>query len=805
MTLFFETILKMSIGAGVLALLIICIRSFVGRKLAILMPLMCAVLIAKLIIPLSIPSPLSVQNIFAAQDPQTAIELLETNGSQTETYTNDSVVINETDTPNFLQNQPAAETTNISVLQNTQPAWQPSAMDIAALIWMIGVVVLTIFVAISNIRFGRMLRRNRPYTAPRFHTLLAECKRTYNINKHLSVIRVSGINTAAVYGIFRPKLLISPDTFNALSMEEKRHILMHELAHIKSRDTLTCLILTIVNIVHWFNPLVWIAFIMMRQDLEVICDAHVIKKIGNSEKHSYASTLISLLKTPSARPLPLVTALFIQKNSIKRRIRMISRYKKRPPLYTALALVLTIIVAVTGCTTAVENTELVTQADTAEVQPDGTTEPADENTTEIVPDAEGVIAKYVCDYSAFSDNAELSNNIKKAVNLLDGTVIAGDDHIDAPDDFDFMALFTPITTENGWETAPGIFWNVHSNGWKAAEGIISGDITYGMHVGGGIDLVMYALIQAAEIANFDQITCGGVNSSSADFAACSIGISNHQYETDVIIHADTTGSSIVIELCGAPFSEQTSEENTVQPELIVSFPLDYNIHKGASNFSNVEKAAALLDSTVIAPAQELSLNEILGPRTEASGWKAAPGIAAGAFVMQPGGGVSAVSNALYNAAIRAELNVVDYSHHSIPSAYVPCGLDATISTDGPDLKIANPYDIDVTIQCRFEDGIVTIDVYGPPLGYTVDFTSKRVGTEAMPETIYYYDTETAPDGTPIAPGQSLEYIKARQSPTYEVYKTKYDADGNEIETILFETCTYRGRQGVVYVNSPDPS
>ena len=763
MTLIFKTVLDMSIGAGLLALLIFLVRGIIGRRLAVIMPVLCALLIAKLLIPISVQSPLSIQNIWAVQTPQSSIELAETDTTPLpQDISNPAVNTVMTD---IQTNHQTAAITDASAGQPVQPAWQPSAMDIAALIWIAGMALLTACVAAGNIRFMHILRRNRSYSAPGFDAMLDECKRVYNIKKNIAVITVSGKSAAAVYGIWKPKLLISPDRFNGLSAEEKRHIILHELSHIKSRDTLTCLILTAVNIIHWFNPLVWAAFTWLRQDLEVICDTHVLDKIGAGQRYNYASTLVDLLKKPSAKPLPLVTALFIQKSNIKRRVKMISRYKKSTPLSAAVALVLTIIIAVTGCTTAAQDTS-ATQPDTADVQPDGQTEHANEDTAET--DSGDVLAEYTFDFNAYSDNAELSANIEEAVSLLDGTAIAPNEQVD------IMGFFSPITEENGWKTAPGIICN---------QDMVSGEATEGVQTGGGIDVTIY-----------------GGNDSVSYFA-----FTNHN-DTSVVIHADVSNNSIVVEICDAPSYGQTTEETAaIDPELIVTYTLNYNVHNIANAFYNAEKAAMLLDGTFIAPGQELSLNEVLGPRNVESGWRAAPGIVGGAYVNQIGGGVSAVSNALYNAAIRAELNVVAYTHHSLPSAYVPEGLDATISTGGPDLKIMNPYDIDVTINCRFEGGIVTVDVYGPPRDYTVGFASEPVSTGDTPETIYHYNTDATPDGQPVPEGQSVQYVIGWPGKTFNVFKTLYDLDGNEIETMLYETCTYRERQGVVYVNAPDPA
>jgi hypothetical protein len=71
--------------------------------------------------------------------------------------------------------------------------------------------------------------------------------------------------------------------------------------------------------------------------------------------------------------------------------------------------------------------------------------------------------------------------------------------------------------------------------------------------------------------------------------------------------------------------------------------------------------------------------------------------------------------------------------------------------------------------------------------------------------MYVYDTEIAPDGTKIAPGISYECSKSISGITYNVYKTRYDLDGNEIDTTLYEEANYRPIIGTVYVNAPDPN
>lgn len=94
----------------------------------------------------------------------------------------------------------------------------------------------------------------------------------------------------------------------------------------------------------------------------------------------------------------------------------------------------------------------------------------------------------------------------------------------------------------------------------------------------------------------------------------------------------------------------------------------------------------------------------------------AAGISDGQYVDEPGGGICQVSSTLYIALIKSEVEIVTRSHHSWPLSYVPTGLDATISTGGPDFVYRNNYDtpiaVVVTVDGKDERSI-TVKVHGP--------------------------------------------------------------------------------------------
>ncbi len=258
----------------------------------------------------------------------------------------------------------------------------------------------------------------------------------------------------------------------------------------------------------------------------------------------------------------------------------------------------------------------------------------------------------------------------------------------------------------------------------------------------------------------------------------------------------------------------TVEELRANTVMITSWYSEFNTRSLSKEdrVNNIKILGGIVNGTVIMPGETWSINEAAGPRNATTakelGWTKAPGLIEGRHEDQYGGGVCQISSTVYNAAIRAELDILDRTPHSWPSDYIPEGLDATISTGGPDLKIFNPYDYPVLLACHVdeEEKRATVEVYGPPLphGYTVDFIHQKVKTMAPPQTITNYNVTETPDGTPIAEGKSVEWVDSRTGSVWKVYKQYLDSDGNVVDSEYFSTSTYNAFQGEIYVNGPNP-
>lgn len=142
---------------------------------------------------------------------------------------------------------------------------------------------------------------------------------------------------------------------------------------------------------------------------------------------------------------------------------------------------------------------------------------------------------------------------------------------------------------------------------------------------------------------------------------------------------------------------------------------------------NIQKAAAAVNGAVIGPGQELSYNQLVGPRSARAGFRNAPVIINGEKREGIGGGICQVSSTLYNAALLAGLKIVSRRPHSRPVPYVPAGRDATVVDGAIDLKFSNPFERPVALECVVVEGRLRTRVFGHPADdLNVEVTTSRL-------------------------------------------------------------------------------
>ncbi len=230
--------------------------------------------------------------------------------------------------------------------------------------------------------------------------------------------------------------------------------------------------------------------------------------------------------------------------------------------------------------------------------------------------------------------------------------------------------------------------------------------------------------------------------------------------------------------------EELVENNSVIAEFTTYY--DHSPYNAKNRVKNIVKAAERVNGKRLMPGEKFDTNAVLGDRNGENGWFKAPGIRDGKYAQEYGGGVCQVSTTLYNAALLANLEIVERTHHSWPIGYVDIGRDATISTGGPNLIFANNTDSPITVSAvtNDSDNSITVRIFGKkPTGYAyTELSSKQTGTISAPKPEYVYDKS-------LSAGQYVKDRDARNGKKAVTVRRFYDENDKLIkeETVTHDT------------------
>ncbi len=300
----FLKIVNMSISASWLVLAVLLLRFVFKKAPRWVNVLLWGIVAVRLIFPFSIESALSL--IPSAETISPNIMMDKTPSVQTGVPVLNSVI-----NPVIGSSLAPAPGDSANPLQ----IWIP----ILCMIWGIGVTVLLLYTAVSYWR----LRRN-----------VSEA-----VIFRDNIFQSENVGSPFVLGIVRPKIYLP----YKLDGQDLDHVAAHEQAHIRRRDhwwkPLGFLLLTI----HWFNPLMWLAYVLLCRDIELACDEKVIKALDSGQRADYTRTLVAC---SVSRPLISACPLAFGEIGVKERVKSVMNYKKPAIWIIALAVIACVAVAV---------------------------------------------------------------------------------------------------------------------------------------------------------------------------------------------------------------------------------------------------------------------------------------------------------------------------------------------------------------------------------------------------------------------------------------------------------------------------
>jgi beta-lactamase regulating signal transducer with metallopeptidase domain len=297
----FFTILNMSLTASYVILFVIFVRLLLKKAPKVISYALWAVVAFHLIIPFSVESMFSLmpRNTNAVPIPHDIIY-------QQSPQINSGIEVFDS----FVSKSLPAPAIGASV--NPLQIY----VEIGAYIWFLGIIVLLVYSLVSILILKRQLKG-------------AEL-----IEKN--IYEAKNLKTPFVLGLIRPKIYLPV----GLNIEERSYILLHEQTHIHRKDHIIKIFAFLILSIHWFNPLVWMAFMLMSTDMELSCDERVLQEINEDIKNPYANTLLSLA---TGRYIVNGSPLAFGEGNVKGRIKNVLNYKK-PRFWvtiTAIAILLT--------------------------------------------------------------------------------------------------------------------------------------------------------------------------------------------------------------------------------------------------------------------------------------------------------------------------------------------------------------------------------------------------------------------------------------------------------------------------------
>jgi vancomycin resistance protein YoaR len=203
-------------------------------------------------------------------------------------------------------------------------------------------------------------------------------------------------------------------------------------------------------------------------------------------------------------------------------------------------------------------------------------------------------------------------------------------------------------------------------------------------------------------------------------------------------------------------------------EVLGFFETKYNPdRKHADRTFNLRLAASKLDGHVVMPGETFDFNEVVGPRSEANGYRVAPVIAQGELVDGIGGGTCQIAGTLHGASFFSGLDIVERKPHTRPSFYIKMGMDATVVYPTITLKLKNPFDFPIVLHETVQGGVVRAEILGPRRTRDVTFVRR------IDEVVPFVEREAPDSKVPVG----KRVLAQRGIPGFKVTRYRIVRDG----------------------------
>ncbi|MDR2939243.1 MAG: DUF4825 domain-containing protein [Clostridiales bacterium] len=298
----FLAVLNMSFTGSFIILAICFIRKFLKGQPKIISYMLWSIAWARLIIPFSLESIFSLLPFNASIIPSDIAFQASPHIDSGIKFINDSVG------PILPAATPYASANPLQI-------W----IFIGSLIWVLGTVLLSIYAIASYLIIKHKLKLSKPVKN--------------------NIYESNCIRSPFLLGIIKPKIYIPA----GLPGDGHEYIILHEQAHLRRHDHIVKLIIYFILCLHWFNPFVWLAFVLMNRDMEMSCDERVLIEMGGEIKKNYSMLLLNLA---TSKNIISGGPLAFDGGCIKERVKNIMKFKKPKNITIIVGSILVILLSV---------------------------------------------------------------------------------------------------------------------------------------------------------------------------------------------------------------------------------------------------------------------------------------------------------------------------------------------------------------------------------------------------------------------------------------------------------------------------
>lgn len=352
MTDIFLKIFNISVTASYLVVAVLLLRLILKKAPKWSICLLWGLVALRLVMPFSFESRLSLvpsANTVVVSDTADAPFEVNTGVSTVDTEINDIIIenqdsindINQTISSAVISNSDNVSdlksdtTENLNSKNNVESKKiKVSIFTVFGLVWLLGIAAMLVYSAISYAIVRKKVKVCLPYRD--------------------NVYYCDNIDTSFILGIFKPKIYIQSD----MSQQNTDYVIKHECAHIKRCDHLIKPFAFLLLSVYWFNPLVWVSYILLCRDIESACDEKVVKDATYIDIKGYST---ALLNCGTKRRVIIACPVAFGEVSVRSRIKAVLKYKRPPRFLCVMAVVLSVAVSVCFLTDPIQKVEALSE------------------------------------------------------------------------------------------------------------------------------------------------------------------------------------------------------------------------------------------------------------------------------------------------------------------------------------------------------------------------------------------------------------------------------------------------------------